>query len=207
MGAPKWPPKPPNVRRAPAKPVRASITVLGDGGPEMAPQTPQRSSRPGKAGARLDHRFRRWGPRNGPPNPRRSARPGEAVARLDSGPPIFSSRFDHGPFRAAARADAERQRKRPVRPKPVRHHTDLTRRHVDRAGKTVGADEPGVLPEELVDQVVRCIHSLTIRIASRTMSSGPEMRSRAPSRSAVVSRLHCRGEHQVAMVSLRVWRS
>src|SRR5438046_9978271 len=111
-----------------------------------------------------------------------------------SGPPIFSSGFDHGPFRAAVRADAERQRKRPIRPKPVRHHADLTRRQVDRAGKTVGADEPGVLPQELVDQVVRCHHGLTMRIASRTMSSGPEMRSRAAWRRGVVPRAAYRGE-------------
>ena len=40
------------------------------GGPEMAPPTPQRSSRPGEAGPRLDH----------------PSRPGEAVPRLE-GPP------------------------------------------------------------------------------------------------------------------------
>src|SRR5204862_5675044 len=68
-GAPRWPPKPPNARRAPAKPCRASIIVIGDGGPrngpptEMGgpkwpPQTPQRSSRPGEAVPRLDHRHR-----------------------------------------------------------------------------------------------------------------------------------------------------
>src|SRR5256885_1652049 len=35
-GAPKWPPKPPSARRAPAKPWRASITVAGDGAPRWA---------------------------------------------------------------------------------------------------------------------------------------------------------------------------
>jgi len=40
------------------------------GGPEMAPHTPQRSSRPGEAVARLDLQ--------------RSGRPGEAVAPLDT---------------------------------------------------------------------------------------------------------------------------
>src|SRR5438046_6206072 len=42
-GAPTWPPKPPNVRTAPAEPGRSSI---------MAPN-PQRSDRPGGAGALL----------------------------------------------------------------------------------------------------------------------------------------------------------
>src|SRR5437773_2660376 len=41
------------------------------GGPDMAPHTPQRSSRPGEPGARLD-------------TPQRSSRPGEPGARLDS---------------------------------------------------------------------------------------------------------------------------
>src|SRR2546429_3163436 len=130
-----------------------------NGGPEMAPKPPTLVAR-GEAGARLD--------------PRRSSRRGEAGARRGQvGASMFSSRFDHGPLRAAVRADAERQRKRPIRPKPVRHHADLTRRQVDRAGKTVGADEPGVLPQELVDQGVRGIHSLTFRLTWRTMASGP----------------------------------
>src|SRR5882724_381800 len=43
------------------------------GGPEMAPHTPPRSSRPGEAVARLDNR---------PHSPPRSSRPGETVARL-----------------------------------------------------------------------------------------------------------------------------
>src|SRR5438477_1335440 len=64
------------------------------GGPEMAPQPPPRSSRPGEAVARLD--------------PPRSSRPGEAVARLD--PPCSSrpgeavTRLDRLP--AGARAPA-----------------------------------------------------------------------------------------------------
>src|SRR2546422_9913338 len=52
------------------------------GGPEMAPQTPQRSARPGTAVTRLDHALLD-GPRNGPQTPQRSARPGAAVTRLD----------------------------------------------------------------------------------------------------------------------------
>src|SRR5262245_2600396 len=39
------------------------------GGLERAPQTPQRSSRPGTPGALLDPTPRLWGPRPGPPNP------------------------------------------------------------------------------------------------------------------------------------------
>jgi len=49
------------------------------GGPEMAPQTPQRSERPGAAGALL---YLAWGPRNGPQPPQPSERPGKAVALL-----------------------------------------------------------------------------------------------------------------------------
>jgi len=45
------------------------------GGPEMAPQTPQRSERPGAAGSLL---YLAWGPRNGPQTPQRSERPGTA---------------------------------------------------------------------------------------------------------------------------------
>ena len=45
-GAPKWPPIPPSVRSGPAKPCRSTVKM---GGPEMAPQTPQRSERPGEA--------------------------------------------------------------------------------------------------------------------------------------------------------------
>jgi len=41
------------------------------GGPEMAPHTPQRSERPGKAVALLEH-------------PQRSGRPGKAVPPLDN---------------------------------------------------------------------------------------------------------------------------
>jgi hypothetical protein len=43
------------------------------GGPEMAPQTPQRSGHPGKAVAPLD-------------TPQRSGHPGKAVALLDLTP-------------------------------------------------------------------------------------------------------------------------
>src|SRR6266850_7043730 len=100
-------PTPPNARRAPAKPWRSSF--LGErprdgpptlvaprqsrgaprsraSGPEMAPQ---RSSRPGKAVARLvlgraapRCPLLTWGPRHGPHTPQRSSRPGKAVARL-----------------------------------------------------------------------------------------------------------------------------
>jgi len=45
-------PKPPNVRDAPAEPWRRSV-ARALWGPDMAPQTPQRSSPPGKAGVLL----------------------------------------------------------------------------------------------------------------------------------------------------------
>src|SRR5881409_1887440 len=72
------------------------------GGPEMAPHTPQRSSRPGEAVARLD--------------PQRSSRPGEAVARLDlqrsSRPGEAVARLDlqrsSRPGEAVARLDPQR---------------------------------------------------------------------------------------------------
>ncbi len=60
------PPKPPSARRAPAEPWRRLDLAPGHGGPEMAPQLPQRSGRPGGAvtpldlaalEAALDHRF------------------------------------------------------------------------------------------------------------------------------------------------------
>src|SRR5712692_10412087 len=54
-------PKPPNARHAPAQPGRSSkYADLPTG-----PQTPQRSSRPGEAGAVLEIR----GPPDRPPNP------------------------------------------------------------------------------------------------------------------------------------------
>jgi len=58
------------------------------GGPDMAPHTPPRSSRPGKPRARLD-------------TPQRSSRPGEPGARLDAAP--RSSR----PGEPGARLDSE----------------------------------------------------------------------------------------------------
>src|SRR5439155_14114303 len=45
------------------------VYLLKVGGPEMAPHTPQRSSRPGQAAARLDYPAQVMGPRNGPPHP------------------------------------------------------------------------------------------------------------------------------------------
>src|SRR3989442_12387657 len=47
------------------------------GAPDMAPQTPQPSARPGAAVTRLDHALLD-GPRNGPQTPERSKRPGIA---------------------------------------------------------------------------------------------------------------------------------
>src|SRR5438132_808001 len=48
-------PKPPHVRSAPAEPWRFSRVVNVVRGPDMAPKTPKRSSRPGEAVALLDH--------------------------------------------------------------------------------------------------------------------------------------------------------
>ena len=53
------------------------------GGPEMAPQSPQRSSRPGGAVARLDLAPAHGGPEMAPQLPQRSSRPGGAVTPLD----------------------------------------------------------------------------------------------------------------------------
>src|SRR2546427_7732864 len=49
--APKWPPHPPTLGSAPAKPWRSSTQ---GGGPEMAPTPPNARQRPGKAVALLD---------------------------------------------------------------------------------------------------------------------------------------------------------
>ena len=62
------------------------------GGPEMAPQLPQRSSRPGGAVARLDLAPGHGGPRDGPPNPPalvapRRSRGGASISRQDMGGP------------------------------------------------------------------------------------------------------------------------
>jgi len=53
------------------------------GGPEMAPHTPQRSGRPGKAGPPLDSPLGAR-PEMAPPTPQRSGRPGKAGPPLDS---------------------------------------------------------------------------------------------------------------------------
>src|SRR6266404_9305664 len=47
LGAPKWPPKPPSLRSAPAQPGRSSIE---HGGPEMAPKPPNVRSGPAQPG-------------------------------------------------------------------------------------------------------------------------------------------------------------
>jgi len=101
------------------------------------------------------------------------------------GPPPLD---DH-PLRMTPRAAAELQRKRFVQPQPLGCHADLARRQVDGRRQTDGADEPGLLPEKRVDQLVRRSHTRTILMASWTVSSGPEIRSLAPCRSAVISRV------------------
>jgi len=52
------------------------------GGPEMAPQTPQPSERPGEAVPLLWIAPARGGPDMAPPTPQRSERPGEAGSLL-----------------------------------------------------------------------------------------------------------------------------
>src|SRR5207249_4461641 len=59
------------------------------GGPEMAPQTPQCSSRLGGPGALLDFALSTWGPEMAPQIPQRSGRPGKAVTPLD--PPTLEA--------------------------------------------------------------------------------------------------------------------
>jgi len=54
------------------------------GGPEMAPQTPQPSERPGEAVPLLWIAPAHGGPEMAPQTSQRSSRTGEAVARLDS---------------------------------------------------------------------------------------------------------------------------
>jgi len=53
------------------------------GGPEMAPHTPQRSGRPGKAVPPLDNPLG-VRPEMAPHTPQRSGRPGKAVPPLDN---------------------------------------------------------------------------------------------------------------------------
>src|SRR2546425_669085 len=97
MGAPKWPPNPQTfeaARHSRAASLSARISV-DHGGPDMAPQPPQRSARPGPAVTRLDHALLD-GPRNGPQTPKRSKRRGTAgpllcprALQLDLGGPTW----------------------------------------------------------------------------------------------------------------------
>src|SRR3989442_10488147 len=69
-GAPTWPPNPRTfeaARHSRAASLSARISVE-HGGPDMAPQTPERSARPGAAVTRLDHAVLDR-PRQCPPNP------------------------------------------------------------------------------------------------------------------------------------------
>src|SRR5438309_2192072 len=54
----------------------------------MAPHTPQRSSRPGQAAARLDYPAQVMGPRNGPPHP-----PAPVAPRPSRGAPRYPARL------------------------------------------------------------------------------------------------------------------
>ena len=66
-------------------------------------------------------------------------------------------------------------------------------------GATFRISGPEATIQEAIDQLVRRIHSRAIRIASRIVSSRPEMRTRAPSRRAA--------EQHDATVCLNTWRS
>src|ERR671937_1121140 len=91
---------------------------------------------------------------------------------------LRSGRADDAPLRGAPRADANLPGKSLILPQALGRHADLARRHADGRRQAVGADEARMLPQKAIDQLVRRIHSRTIRIASRIVSSGPEMRSR-----------------------------
>src|SRR5919109_771814 len=54
------------------------------GGPEMAPQTPQRSERPGGAVALLYHAIRTWGPETAPKSPSVRSAPAEPWRSLNT---------------------------------------------------------------------------------------------------------------------------
>src|SRR5205085_2448533 len=80
-GGPEMAPKPPDVRRAPAEPWRASVWRDGDGAPKWPPSPPTFVAPRRSRGAPLCGETE-MGPRNGPQAPRRSSRPRGAVARL-----------------------------------------------------------------------------------------------------------------------------
>src|SRR5438445_4222981 len=113
------------------------------GGPEMAPHTPQRSSRPGEAVARLD--------------PQRSSRPGEAVARLDPprspkphtlGAPRRSRGTPRYSDRLLPRVEGRVFDEPPAPPPLPRELHDLVDLDLDR---TLGPRQPGAirnLPED-----------------------------------------------------------
>src|SRR3989440_162970 len=96
-GAPRWPPKPPNVRSAPAQPGRSSKPPNVRSAPAQpgrsskppnvrsAPAQPGRSSKPPTFGAPRHSRaapLSSFGAPKWPPNPHPSERPGEAVSLL-----------------------------------------------------------------------------------------------------------------------------
>src|SRR5205807_9666800 len=79
---PDMAPKPPDVRRVPAKPRRGSVAVASVG-PRHGPQTPRRSPRPGKP-ATGPGRGGFGGAPTWLPNPHRSPRSGTAWMRVGS---------------------------------------------------------------------------------------------------------------------------
>src|SRR6266480_3654474 len=81
MGPRHGPPNPPDVRIAPAKPWRSSVSLVGDGAPTWPP-TPQRSKRPGAAVPLLYH----GGPDMAPNPPTFEAARRSRAASLSWGP-------------------------------------------------------------------------------------------------------------------------
>ena len=105
----------------------------------------------------------------------------------------------------AAGADSKPGREGAAEGQPLHGHADLAGRKVDGVGQAVHADLARMAPQKLGDQFVLRIHRRTVRMASRTVSSGPEIRSRAPCSKAVVSRTQSRRAHQDAMVSFNLF--
>src|SRR5206468_229501 len=80
-GAPKWPPTPPNARRAPNESGRASITRVASRGPDMAPHPPTLvAPRMNRGAPRL--RASRAGAPTWPHTPQRLS-----ITRIVNGPP------------------------------------------------------------------------------------------------------------------------
>jgi len=82
-----------------------------------------------------------------------------------------------GPLVVAARADADPRGAGSPERQPLHCHAHLAGRYVDGIGQTVDADFIGMAPQERGDQLVVRIQRRTVRMASRTVSSGPDERA------------------------------